>query len=146
MEWDALALFTKYFEHIKTALLLITPIASAWGSWLVAHRKLKAEAEDRDLRRRNDEISRINTQREQLHDEMKEQNDSLTLRFKAIMDASEERNRDLREEVMSLRQEVSSLRKAIDRQRVVCADCPRLKLLLITYEDPDAASLPAPKQ
>src|SRR5574343_747139 len=145
MEWDALALFTKYFEHIKTALLLITPIASAWGSWHVAHRKLRMEAEERDERRRNDEANRITAQRESLHEEMIEQNDALTRRFKMVMDASEERNRDLREEVMSLRQEVSSLRKAIDRQRVVCADCPRLKLLLITYEEHDA-SLPAPKQ
>lgn len=131
MEWsDLVKSLAENTDHIKTLLLVLVPILSSLGSWALAHKRLKAEAEEREAIRRASEQGRIDAQRAALHAELIEQSEAFTQRFKTIIDAAETRNSDLRDEVVSLKREVSYLRRALNHQRVICGTCPRLKLLL----------------
>jgi hypothetical protein len=134
------AFWTTEWEHIKTALLIVTPVLSSVGTWHAAHKKLLAEAETREVHQRNEEVTRIEQQRETLHVDMLAQNEAMRKQFQLVVDAVEARNRDLYQEVASLRLEVSHLRRALDQYRVSCVGCPKMPFYPTDHNDDHPAA------
>jgi len=106
-------------EDIRNWLTAVASIAGIVSAWRLGHRKAV-----------NDEVFRQREEQRLIHTENAEQTTAMTDQFRAIMDGYKSRVEDLRTEVSVLHTEVTSLRKTLDRQRIVCANCPKLPLLL----------------
>ena len=106
-------------EDLRNWATVIIPAIGIVSAWRLGRRKAM-----------NDEITRQRDEQRLIHTENAEQTTAMTDQFRAIMEGYKSRVEDLGHEVSVLRTEVTSLRKTLDRQRVVCANCPKLPLLL----------------
>ena len=124
---DVSTFFVAHKDDIRSWALVVIPALGVVAGWHAGRRKLQLAQEAQE------------TQEQRLiHKENAEQTNAMTSQFRAIMEGYQARVVDLGHEVSILRTEVISLRKALYIQRLICADCPKLPLLL--KETLDAAA------
>ena len=118
-------------DDIRNWGLLVIPTIAVYATWKTTiHTIQRDDAEEhRLLEDREEQEKKI------VHTENAEQTNAMTAQFRAIMEGYQSRVTDLSREVIVLRTEIVSLRKALDRQRIICGNCPQLRHLLPSDDD-----------